>query len=166
MAREAFDSQTGGISDIWEVTLSLDTSAYADGDLMADVQEIENAVRPMDDGNGTAWIESLTVIDKDDQAGAFDVYITDESTTWGTENDAVSLSDAVADGIQRRISVNAGDYYDVGGSKVADIELTGRCGKIVKSPNNSTSLYVAVVSRDTKTYTASGVILKFGVMLD
>lgn len=163
MAREAFDSQTGGLSDIWEVTLTLDTNAYADGDLLADVQEISDAVRPMDSGGGTAVIQTLTVIDKDDQGGAMDVYITDDSGSWGTENSAVAPSDSEGEGIQTRISVGAADYYDLGGVKVAHIR---NIGDVVKSPNNSTSLHVAVVSRDTKTYTASGVVLKFGVLLD
>ena len=75
------------------LTLSLDTSAYANNDLLADTQELANAVK-VNDGWGT--IESLTVIDQDDQGQVFDVWILDANVTFGTENSAPSISDANA----------------------------------------------------------------------
>ncbi len=54
-----------GVSQTRDVTLSLDTSTYASGDVLADMQEIANAVRA---NGGSVVIQSLTVIDKDDRA--------------------------------------------------------------------------------------------------
>lgn len=156
----AIDSQVGGISTIVDLTLSLDTSAYADGDLMADVQEMTDATRSV---IGTGVIQTLTVIDKDDNGGAFDVYLTSDATSWGTENDAVAITDALAASIQGSITVEASNYYDLGGAQVAHINSIGM---VIESPSNSTSVYVATIARGTNTYTASGVVLRFGLFVD
>lgn len=160
MSIEAFDSQAGGISTIATLTLSLDTSAYVDGDLMADVQELTDAVRPV---MRTGIIQTLTVIDKDDNGGAFEVWITGDSTSWGTENDAIAVTDALAEDIQGRIVVGGGDYYDLGAVSVAHIR---NLGIPIQAAANTTSVYVAAVARGANTYTASGIILKFGILVD
>ena len=154
------DKQTGGITNVLSLTLSLDTNAYADGDLLADVQELASATR-IDVGTGI--IQTLTVIDKDDQGGALDVYFTSVATTWGTENSAPTITDAVAASIQGSVSVTSADYYDLGGVRVAHINSIGMP---VKSPSNSDSLYVAVIGRATATYTASGIVLNIGILID
>lgn len=150
----------GGITVVKDITLSLDTNAYADGDLLADVQEILNVMRYP---GGTAILQSVRVLDKDDQGAAFDIYITDVSTTWGTENAAVGPSDAVADSILGSVSVTASDYTDLANSQEATIR---NIGLPVKAAAESTSLYVACVSRGAPTYTASGVTIIFGFLLD
>jgi len=150
----------GGVSDQLSLTLSLDTNVYADGDLLADAQEIANAMRV---NGGTGIIQNLLVIDQDDQGIGMDVYILDAGTSWGTENSAVAPSDAVAATILGKIEVAATDFYDLGGVQVAQIS---NVGLVVKAAAATTSLYAAVVSRGAGTYTASGVILKFGILLD
>lgn len=150
----------GGLTHLVKVTLTLDTNAYADGDLMADAQEIANAVQTP---GGTAVLQSVRVLDKDDQGAAFDIYITDSSTTWGTENAAAGPSDTVADSILGSVSVAASDYTDLANSQEATIK---NIGLPVKAAAESTSLYVACVSRGAPTYTASGVTIIFGFLLD
>lgn len=146
----------GQAADLISVTLSLDTSAYASGDLLADAQAVASASL----GTGTpVELVSLTVIDEDDQGAAFDVYVTSSSSSWGTENGAPSITDAVARSIQAVVSVGTGDYKDLGGVKVACFKAIGA----ICETSGSTSLYVAVVNGSgTPTYTASGVKLVFG----
>ena len=139
--------------EIFELTLSLDTSAYADGDLMADVQEIKN----VGEGEQEVLLVSLAAIDKDDQGATFDVFFTDDSTTWGTENSAPSQADTVSDGVQAHVTLDT--WKDIGGAQIASV---GPVNKLVRCASNG-SIYVACVSRGTPTYTASGVVLKVGV---
>lgn len=148
--------QVGQVADVISVTLTLDTSAYASGDLLADAQAIASASL----GTGTqVELVSLTVIDEDDQGAAFDVYVTSSSSSWGTENSAPSISDTVARSIQAIVSVGTSDYKDLGGVKVACFKAIGA----ICETSGSTSLYVAVVNGSgTPTYTASGVKLVFG----
>lgn len=151
----------GGLTHIVEVTLSVSTSAYTANDLMADAQEIANAVR---NPGGTAILQSVHVLDKDDEGAAFDIYLTDVSTSWGTENAEVAVSDAVAGSILGSVSVAASDYTDLVNSKEATIK---NIGLPVKAAEESTSLYVACVARGTPTYAAAtDVVLKFGFLLD
>ena len=147
---------TGRCSNIISVTLSLDTAAYASGDLLADAQAVTSAARS---SGGGGKLISLTVIDEDDQGVAFDVYLTSSSNSWGTENAAPTISDADARSIQAKVSVATADYKDLGGVKVAHYANINSIFLTVGSAN----LYVAVVNgTGTPTFTASGVKLIFG----
>lgn len=143
-------------TDIISVTLTLDTSAYTAGDLLADAQAVASA--SLTSGSGGVLV-SMMVIDEDDQGAAFDVYLTSDSSTWGTENSAPTITDAVARGIQAMIAVGTSDYKDLGGVRVASFKNI----QAVYETSGGTSLYVAVVNgAGTPTYTASGVKLVFG----
>lgn len=150
----------GGNSVVVDLTLSLDTSAYADGDVLAEVQELASALRV---AGGSGIIHSLTVVDKDDQAQAMDVVFFDNtSASLGTENSAVSISDDDADGILGIVEVLSGDYVDLVNSQV--VSKTGL--NIVVEVASGTSLGIGVISRGTGTYTASGIVLRVGILQD
>jgi len=138
-------------------TPTLDTNAYADGDLMANPEEV---ARVFPDGSSWVTITDLVVVDSDDQGEAFDVYLTTASGSWGTLNAAIDVTDALSASIVGEISVAAGDYADFVKNQVAF-----KHGLSVSIPHTSggTSIYVALVSRGTGTYTASGLTLKFGI---
>lgn len=159
-AGELHLGEIGGNSVVKEVTLTLDTSAYADADVLADTQEITDAVR-VDAGTGV--ILSLVVLDKDDQAQALDVVFLRTDVSIGTENDAVTVTDANADEILGIVEVAASDYIDLAISQLAT--MTGLY-IVVDAAAVSTSLFVAAISRGTGTYTASGITLKIGLLRD
>ena len=136
------------------VTLSLDTSIYASGDLLADTQEIAAALL---DSGGTAKLVAMRVADEDAQGAAFDVYLTSVVTSFGTENSAPNISDANLRNVQHVIPVDTGDYRTVSGTKFADFSELDLPVVAV-----ATSMYVAVVNgTGTPTYTASGVRITF-----
>lgn len=141
-----------------DVTLSLDTNIYASGDLLADAQIIA-ACTPGDDIATT--LETITVIDQDDQKAAFDIYITNLAASWGSENSAPSISDANALGIiGRKIPIAVSDYTDLGGVSVAGVD---GIGKVCIPVTGSDDLYIAVVNgAGTPTYTASGIKIRLG----
>lgn len=137
------------------VTLSLDTSAYASGDVLAGTQEVTGYQSVV--GGAKAFLQSLTVIDEDDQKVAFDVYLLSSNVVMGTENAAPSISDADASSILGVVPVAVADYKDLGGVSIASIKNIGL------SLNASPSLYVAVVNgTGTPTFTATGVKLHLG----
>jgi len=152
--------QIGTSSIVKEITLSLDTNAYADGDVLAATQEIATAMRV---NGGAGVLQSLVVLDKDDQAGALDILILRTTGSIGTENGAAGPTDAVADEIIATVEITSTDYVDLANSQIA---TKANLGILVDSATASQSLFVAAISRDTKTYTAAGITLKLGFLRD
>lgn len=134
----------------------LDTGIYADNDVMFISTEITNFFRT---AGGRAELVSATLFDGDDQGTEVFVFLTTNSTTPGTINEAISGADAVMDDIQAYIDFVT--YEDLINSKVCH-----RAGinKILEAAAGSTSLYAwGAVRSGTPTYTASGVKILFGV---
>ena len=124
---------------------------------MFDTQEIALAART---SGGILILQSVTVLDKDDQAAAFDLVFLDTNTSIGTEDSAVSISDANAEDIIGAISIAATDYVDLVGSQFATKSGIG----LEMKAESSTSIWVAGITRGTPTYTASGVLIKFAFL--
>ncbi len=147
--------------DVFDVTLSLDTSAYAGGDLLADTQLVsaDAFIEP----TGGATLASVVVIDEDDNKQPFTLIFLSASTSLGTENSALNITDALARNVIGLVEVTAADYKDLGGASVADVPLNP---KVLRPATGATSLYVAAVlnGSGTPTYTASGMRLKIGLL--
>ena len=154
-AGETHIGQVGASDAVVTVTASLDTSAYAEGDVLFDTQEIASAVRT---SGGIAILQSIVVIDKDDQAIELDLVFLDASTSIGTENSAPDVSDTDADDIVG--IVNVADYVDLGGVSIATVSAIG----LEMKADASAALYVAGITRGAPTHTASGIIVKFAFL--
>lgn len=141
------------------VTFSVDTNAYASGDLIADTQEIDGAVVGV---GGVAVLDSITLIDEADQGVALYLVFLNASTSMGTENSAPNISDANATAkILGHVAIAATDYVDVGGAKVA---TKSNLGLVLQAAATSDSLYVAIVnSTGTPTYAADDLTALFGL---
>lgn len=144
---------------LFESALTLDTSIYADGDVLSDLLTVTGGVRR---AGLYGKVVSLQVIDKDDQGAAFDVFFFDRSITAGTKNAAWAVSDSDMAYCLGKIAVGGSDYQDLGGNRVALPSVR----EFVVKANSGTSLYVATMSRGTGTYTASGLLLKIGIEQD
>jgi len=142
------------------IVFSLDTNAYATGDVLAATQALASAFRSAD---GTGILQSIVLVDKDDQGAALDLVILKADVSIGTENAAVSISDANADSVLGIISVSAGDWIDLGGCRVATLR---GLGLVVKAATGTTSLYVALISRGSPTHSAAGITAQFGILQD
>lgn len=151
--------KSGTPADLITVTLSLDTAAYADGDVMADSQVVTNAVRV---AGGRATLKSVVVVDEDDVGQAFDILFFSSNVSLGTENAAPSITDANARNFLGFVKVAAADYIDLGGVKVA----TKTSCELMLEPASGRDIYVATIIRGAGTYTASGVSLKLGLVWD
>ncbi len=161
MAKNLIGTMTAP-SKIIDVTLTLDTGAYASNDLMADSQEIKN-VFGTSEINPTGVLQSLTLIDKDDQGMGMDIFFTDDDTSWGTENSAVSITDAIAEKILGFTTIAASDYASVGSQQVAHLN---NLSMILKGKDKVPSLWIAVVARGSGTYAADGIDLRLGFFSD
>jgi hypothetical protein len=144
-------------SDVIAITPTLDTNIYASGDLLADATAIV-AARVT---GGRAIIQSLSIVDIDNQGAAFSIYIMSTSTTWGTLNAAPSITAAnIAAGFLGRIDVATGDYTTVNSTKIASLKNLG----IMIEATVATVYAVLVNGTGTPTYTASGLKLGFGLL--
>lgn len=153
--------EVGGRTAVRSITFSTDTSAYASGDLIADTQQMDGFFRVT---NGTGVIQTVNIIDEDAQGVALYIILMRTSTSLGTENSAPNISDAnLTAGFQGIIAVSASDYVTVSGAKVATI----RGAWPVAAVSGTDDLYVAVLNATgTPTFTASGLEMNFGVLLD
>jgi len=143
-----------------DVTMALDTNVYADGDVLTATAEIPNAVL---NNGGAGIIHSLALLDKDDQAGALDIVFMRTNKSLGTVNDPVSISAADAAEILGIVSITAAEYKDLVNSQFVSV---GIVGLVFEAGAGSTSFFVSMISRDAKTYTAAGLILKLGIAQD
>lgn len=152
-AGEGHVGSFGGEGKLTIITPVLDTSAYVSGDVLF-VPIAFNGARV---AGGRSYLQSLTVVDSDDQGFAMELYFFSATVTFGTINAAPSISDADALNFLGMVSVSTGDFIDLGGVRVATIRNIG----LMMVPNvASTNLYIAGITRGTPTHTASG--LQFG----
>lgn len=135
-------------------TPTLDTSAYAAGDSYW-TTAVELAAASRFSG-GVTILQSVTVVDKDDQKPAFDLFFFDRTVTFGTVNGAPSISDTDAGYYQGHVSLAAADYKDLGGVSVACLKGIGLAMK-----TNATSLFIAAMVGSTPSHTASGLVFQF-----
>lgn len=141
------------------VTPTLDTSAYASGDLLFDSTEVANAVRA---NGGYAILESLTIIDKADQKMAFTLLFANAATDFGTLNSAPDPDDTETATVIGHVPVSTGDYIDLGGASVACVR---NIGLLLKAGAATTSLYIAGVNgTGAPTYGASDLVLQIGLL--
>jgi hypothetical protein len=146
--------------NVHDLTLSLNTNAYAQDDVLADRQELANVVGIP---GGCGVIQSLVLTDYDDNGRAITIILLDADVTIGTENSAVSITDANAAQILGKVEIAASDYEDMINSQFAQVL---NIGLPFKCADGSTSIYVAAIYRDATgdTYTAAGIELKVGIL--
>jgi hypothetical protein len=151
---------------IVDVVLSLDTAGYTAGDVLADTQVVANAFHNIDVGG---QLDSVTVIDFDHLTAAndaIDIYIIDDETSIGTENSVPSMSDAAAVKIQTKVSLVAGDFADFTNSRVGSV---GNLKRVIRPKAGTKELYVAAVCGvgvAAAVHTASGIMLRLGILQD
>lgn len=139
------------------VTPTLDTNPYAANDLLFDSTEVASAVR----ANGwCATLDSVTIIDKDDQGVAFTLVFANAATDFGTLNSAPDADDTEAATVIGTVPVALTDYLDIGGAQIACIR---NIGLKLKAGAATTSLYVAGINGGgAPTFTASGLVIQLG----
>jgi len=159
VASEAVVGLVGTSDLVVTVTPTLDTSAYASGDLLFDATEVANAVR----ANGYCCVlQSATIIDKADQKVPFTLLFANAATDFGTLNSAPDPDDTEAATVIGWVPVATADYIDLGAASVACIR---NIGLTLKAGAATTSLYIAAMNgTGTPTFGASDLVLMLGFL--
>lgn len=143
---------------VHEITLTVSTTpAHASGDVLADTQKFPNAVTA---NGGACILESVVALDSSDQGENLQLVFMRSNVSLGTENAAVSISDADAEEIIGIVSVAGTDFADLVGSQLAtvrNIELP------LKAASGTRDLYIGAISRGTGTYATGEIKLKIAV---
>lgn len=115
---------------------------------------------------GTGVLQSIVIQDLSKQNGAIDVLFFDDapSSTTFTNNVALTINDADIPKLIGSISLTSSDYASFADNSIA---TKSNLGLTLKSRNSVPSkIWVALVSRDTKTYVANEVSIAIGVLQD
>tara|TARA_Y100000401_G_C8157335_1_gene142516 strand:+ start:16 stop:516 length:501 start_codon:yes stop_codon:yes gene_type:complete len=146
--------------DLITVTPDCDPSGTDDNDVLFDYIEIPNAVAVT---GGSAIIQSITIIDDDDQGTSLDLVFQTDSTSLGTKDAAVSIDSGNEDDILGFVSVS--NYFDGINFQVG---TKTNIGLVVKAASDTKSIFIAGVNRNggSVTHTASGLKIKIGIVKD
>lgn len=148
--------------DLIDVTLTTDAEAHADNDVIAQSIEIPNAVAVT---GGSAIIQSIMLLDEDDEAPAVDlIFQTDNTALASDEGEAINISDANARDILG--FVNVSNYTDLIGCQVA---VKSNIGLVVKAASDTRSIYVHAVNRSGGAYTPAATTdlkMRIGIVKD
>lgn len=137
-------------------TVGVDASTYAAGDLVGSKLTLSNAY-PVE--SKEPYLHSITVQDLDEQNAELDFVFFDsdpEDTTF-TDDAELDIADADLPKIIGFATITASDYCAFADSSVGTV---GNLGIACKPAVNT--LYCAIVSRGTPTYTANGLSVVFG----
>ena len=149
-------------SIVFDVTASTDTAIHASGELIADTQQLDAFFNKAD---GRGVINSITIIDEEAQNVKFYILFHSTSTSMGTENGAINISDANASaGIQGIVTVETTDWITISGTSVACIK---NIGLPVKAVSGTDDLYFSIVNATgTPDWDADSLKLRIGALLD
>jgi hypothetical protein len=145
--------------DFITITPTLDTSIYASGDVLFTTTAIPNAVRVND---AIAQLQSLVIVDKDDQKPEIALKFWSSNVTYGAFNGAPSISDSDAANCLGRVNIVTADYDDDGGVSTA---FKDNIGKILKAASGTRTIYITgKLTSGTPTHTASGIVIRLALL--
>lgn len=162
-AGEAHVGEVGGKTVVKTITMTATTTILASADIIADTQQMDAALRVTD---GTGVIQSMTVFDPDDNAAfAFDVYIHNTSTSMGTENSGITISDAnAAAGILGVVSFATTDAKDLINGRMYH---KANLGIPVTAVSGTDDLYFSIVNGSgTPTFAGGSIPIRVGILQD
>ena len=148
-----------GVDTVVRITPTLDTSAYAQNDILFAVTELPDALIG---GGGTVCWMSLRAWEKTGSARAIRIMLLRSSTSVGAANASENIADTAGLEIVAEVDITSGDwiaYANFGAVEKRPVDL----GQIVK-PTSGTSLYAAGKYTDATgdTFAASDLVLEFG----
>lgn len=135
-----------------------DTNIYASGDLIGGKLTFTNALRPW---VGTGYLTGLRISDKNKQAADLELVIFDQDPTGTTFTDNAAFNPVAAD-IPKIIAVVALGSTSRFAYSVTGVDYVGNLVIPLRALNSSSqpagTLYGALVSRGTPTYTTSSAL--------
>lgn len=145
------------LDDVITIDATVDTNAYAEGDVAFATQEVAGFSTAADI---TSILQSVVVIDPDDQGIGIDLIFFNANTTLGTENSAPDLDDTEVLTVIGRVQVGAGSFYDLGANRVACVYGIG----LPMKAGTGGSVWMAGIARGAPTYAGGHIYIKLGVL--
>jgi hypothetical protein len=145
------------LDDVITIDCTVDTSAYADGDVLFATQEVAGFSTAADI---TSILQSVVVADVDDQGIGIDLIFFNANTSLGTENSAPDIDDTEVLTVIGRVQVGAGSFYDLGANRVACVYGIG----LPMKAGTGGSIWMAGIARGAPTYAGGHVYIKLGVL--
>lgn len=149
--------QVGSPADVITISPTLDTNAYGAGDVLFATTAVAGALRV---SGGRAMLQSVCIVDVDDQKLGMTLVFLGANTALGAFNDPPDIDDTEALDLLGTVAVAAGDYVDLGGAAVATIRNIG----LLVEAASGTSIWIAAVTGGTPTHTATGLRVKLGFL--
>lgn len=145
----------GGWTKTLKTAAVIDTGAYTSGDNIGGLLTLSNATRSGGGGpgQGGGLIQVVRLVDQDNEKREIDIVFFDENPTGTTitNNVALDIADADMAKVIGHVTILATDYVSY-----ADNAIATRTGLgLAFSLASGTTLYAAMVIRDTPTYTAT-----------
>ena len=145
------------LDDVITIDCSVATNAYAEGDVLFATQEVAGFSTAADI---TSILQSIVVLDPDDQGIGVDLIFFNANTSLGTENSAPDADDTELLTIIGRVQVGAGSFYDIGASKIACVYGVG----LPMKAGTGGSVWMAGIARGAPTYAGAHLWVKLGVL--
>ena len=156
-----------GLIQVYDWTPTMNTGGTDAGDIAA-APEALPLCRPIGDSKAGAGLilEIIFVIDKDDVAsGDWTLYLFSSSVTLAAEDAAFAITDAEA-AVMLGPPIDLASWTDLGGVKVSAMSDTTlqNMGRILKSEAGGRDIYASLVDEAGVTSTASGLVLRLGLI--
>ena len=145
------------LDDVITIDCTVDTNAYAEGDVLFATQEVAGFSTAADI---TSILQSVVVADVDDQGIGIDLIFFNANTTLGTENSAPDIDDTEVLTVIGRVQVGAGSFYDLGANRVACVYGIG----LPMKAGTGGSIWMAGIARGAPTYAGGHLFIKLGVL--
>jgi hypothetical protein len=146
-------------ADVISFTPTLDTVAYASGDVLFATAAIAGITRAND---LRAVLMSLTAIDKSKNKPAFTLYFYQTNVTSAAANAANNLSDADAVNCLGFVDVASTDWKDLANNSFACLK---GINLLLEAATGTTSVYVVgILNAGTPTFANGDLVLKLGVV--
>jgi len=149
--------------DVVTLTVASTTNACSDAEVIFQGDEIENAVAV---NGGTCILQSIGLLDDDDNGGAIDLVFFDSDVELDDSDDGTVIDAAdgtIPDAILGVVQIS--NYFD---GVLWQYGHKENLGLVLKAASGSRSIYVAGVNRSggALTWTAAGIRLKLGFIKD
>ena len=149
--------------DVITLTVASTTNACSDAEVIFSADEIENAVAV---NGGTCILQSVGLLDDDDNGGAIDLVFMDTTGLLDASEDGTVIDAAdgvIPDAILGVVTISS--YFD---GVLWQYGHKENIGLALKAASGSRSIYVSGVNRSggALTWTASGIRLKLGIVKD
>lgn len=155
------------VAPITGATIAVQAAAYGSGDVLGTGNPVELEVFTFE--NGTGVLQSISIGDLSKVDGIIDIVVFNDnpSSTTFTDNAALDIADTDIPKVIGVVPIVAADYSDFADNSVATVTAFGLLLKNMSATSGKKNkIWLAFVSKDTKTYDANAISANIGILQD